>query len=258
MPSTYPNVISFSLWGSDKAYINGLYANIIAASQYYPNFKVVVFVHCDTLNYLKTLSMPGVDCIFYPVSLKPSWSGMFWRMLPILWPHSQYVLVRDLDSRLTLRESLAVNEWIASGLPFHIMRDHPFHAAPIMGGMFGADARSPLVKLAFKGVKNLILQSQYADENEYWQVDQDYLATKVYPAICQHAFVHDPFFARRDFPAPRIGLDFVGQAFDRSSDHCSSDQGYCDETEISLKAVLGFIDCQKFLENRFGIFSLPE
>jgi hypothetical protein len=32
----------------------------------------------------------------------------------------------------------AVNEWLNSSLPFHIMRDHPDHGTYILGGMWGA------------------------------------------------------------------------------------------------------------------------
>ncbi len=42
-------------------------------------------------------------------------------------------IVRDADSRLNVREKAAVDAWIASGRPFHVMRDHaasPPHADP--------------------------------------------------------------------------------------------------------------------------------
>jgi len=42
-------------------------------------------------------------------------------------------IVRDVDSRLNARERFAVEEWIVSGNPLHLMRDHPYHVAPIMG-----------------------------------------------------------------------------------------------------------------------------
>ena len=31
----------------------------------------------------------------------------------------------------------AVEEWIHSGKSFHIMRDHPYHSAVVLGGMWG-------------------------------------------------------------------------------------------------------------------------
>ena len=52
-------------------------------------------------------------------------------------PTVEFALVRDVDSRPTVRELLAVNEWVSSGLKFHTIRDHLQHRVPVMGGMFG-------------------------------------------------------------------------------------------------------------------------
>ena len=41
---------------------------------------------------------------------------------------SLVILSQRSDSRLTSREAAAVTEWLEeSGLPFHILRDHPGH-----------------------------------------------------------------------------------------------------------------------------------
>ena len=45
---------------------------------------------------------------------------------------------RDLDSRFGDRESAAVSEWLSSSnSSFHVMRDHPEHAVPMLGGAWG-------------------------------------------------------------------------------------------------------------------------
>ena len=49
---------------------------------------------------------------------------------------------RDLDSLITEREAAAVLEWQQpeyDNRPVHIMRDHPSHGVPILGGMWGVD-----------------------------------------------------------------------------------------------------------------------
>ena len=57
------------------------------------------------------------------------------------------LLPRDLDSRLSLREFSAVNEWLLhSAKPFHIMRDHFYHSQPIVGGMWGVRLDDPVVR----------------------------------------------------------------------------------------------------------------
>ena len=64
---------------------------------------------------------------------------MMWRFFPTLDPQVELVMSRDLDSRLTAREAAAVGEWLESNKTLHVMRDHPWHGVPIMGG--GWDSR---------------------------------------------------------------------------------------------------------------------
>ena len=51
-------------------------------------------------------------------------------------PHPQVDLFmsRDLDSAPTQREADAVQEWLRSGKTLHVMRDHPSHTFPMLGG----------------------------------------------------------------------------------------------------------------------------
>ena len=75
--------------------------------------------------------------------------GMLWRFLPVLDPTVDMMVSRDLDSRLTIREQTAVEDWLNTGLAFHVMRDNPHHGTEILGGMWGARMDSGLrTKLA--------------------------------------------------------------------------------------------------------------
>ena len=69
---------------------------------------------------------------------------MLWRFLPVLDPQVDVMVSRDLDSRLTTREQAAVQEWLHTGLAFHVMRDNPMHGTEILGGMWGARLDSGL------------------------------------------------------------------------------------------------------------------
>ena len=60
-------------------------------------------------------------------------------------------VVRDVDSRLNARDRIAVEEWIESKLPVHILRDHVNHCIVMNGGMWGA------VKDALPNMKELIM-----------------------------------------------------------------------------------------------------
>lgn len=62
---------------------------------------------------------------------------LFWCFLVSDDPTVSHFLCRDAFSRLNSREKAAVDAWIASGLPFHAMRDHIMHTDPMLAGMWG-------------------------------------------------------------------------------------------------------------------------
>ena len=49
-------------------------------------------------------------------------------------PQVDLFMSRDLDSAPTQREADAVQEWLRSGKTLHVMRDHPSHTFPMLGG----------------------------------------------------------------------------------------------------------------------------
>ena len=63
---------------------------------------------------------------------------MLYRFMVADDPAVERFIVRDLDGRPSIRELLAINDWIRSGRSFHTIRDHKWHSKPIMGGMWGA------------------------------------------------------------------------------------------------------------------------
>jgi len=67
--------------------------------------------HVEIMNYTKQEELYG------------SKVGMLWRFTVVADPTVDRFIVRDVDSRLNYRESIAVEEWIQSNKSFHIMRD---------------------------------------------------------------------------------------------------------------------------------------
>ena len=82
--------------------------------------------------------------------------GMLWRFLPLVDPQVSVMVSRDLDSRLTAREQAAVEEWLNTGLAFHVMRDNPQHGTEILGGMWGARMDSGLRTELGKAMSGLL------------------------------------------------------------------------------------------------------
>jgi hypothetical protein len=139
------NYISFSLWGQNPIYNIGAIRNAELAQTIYQNWEIVVF-HDETTPEETINTLRNLNVILKNMS-KSKMYGMFWRFLATEIPGSNYVIFRDTDSRIGLRERLAVDEWIQSGKTLHVMRDHPFHKIPcgnddlgILGGMWGIKA----------------------------------------------------------------------------------------------------------------------
>ena len=202
-------IISFSLWGSNPKYVIGAIRNAELAELVYPGWICRFYVDFQTIpstevqflsakTNVQILSMPGdMD----------GWKGMFARFLEVSDFENEVTIVRDCDSRLSQREADAVNEWLESPRLIHVMRDHPHHTAPILGGMWGAKQH------AIPNMKELIAQWNKEDR---WQTDQEFLRDVIWPQHYHKAMAHDDWnrfsgaVDSRFFPTPRDDNDFVG------------------------------------------------
>ena len=204
-------VISFSLWGDNTKYTIGAIKNANLTNEIYngwiSRFYCGKSVPEDILNQLKSI----YNCEVIIMDEEGDWSGMFWRFLPASESDIEVMLSRDCDSRLNLREKVAVDEWMKSYKSFHIMRDHPWHGTQILGGMWGV--KYPKLKR----MKEMI--EEYKKGN-FWQVDQNFLKEKIYSLIVNDCMSHDEFFNynshSRQFPTKREGQQFVGESFDEN------------------------------------------
>jgi hypothetical protein len=200
-------VIAFSLWGENLKYTIGAIENAKLAPQIYPGwicrFYVANDVPSDILQQLAT--MPQVELIY--MNEVGDWRGMLWRFYAADDPEVAIAIIRDTDSRLNLREQAAVDEWLASGMGIHIMRDSPLHHAAIMGGLWGA--RYGVLKGLGTQIKTF-LNNQPASRQGY-SVDQYFLGEVIYPKIQHNACVHDEFYEQHPFPTPRHNGEYVGE-----------------------------------------------
>ena len=130
------NVVAYSLWGDQPMYFVGALRNIELVNKFYPGFISRFYIDKNCRNDLiDTIKGDNVEVIL--VDPKGSFDGMFWRFWAAEDPDVDIFMSRDCDSRISEREVAAVNEWLKSDKDFHIMRDHPYHTVPILGGMWG-------------------------------------------------------------------------------------------------------------------------
>jgi hypothetical protein len=203
-------VISFSLWGNKPIYLVGAIRNAKLAQEFYPDFQCWFYVHeetvpIETINKLKEFN--NVKIIYKAGDLSKVKPAM-WRFEPFLDPEVELFMSRDVDTKILIREKLAVDEWINSDFLLHIMRDHPYHHFPIQAGMFGIK----------KSEIYFIDKINSFNQNDTKIYDQDFLRDIIYPLYKDNCIIHASFHKLegdkcRDFPINHDEDDyrFVGE-----------------------------------------------
>lgn len=203
-------IIAFSLWGNNPKYVVGAIKNAQLAQSIYPGWTCRFYIGNDVSdnNKAKILDFSNSEIVEMGDT---GWNGLFWRFFAA--DSDNIVISRDTDSRLNYREKAAVDEWLSSDADFHIMRDHPYHATAILGGMWGC--RNSVLK----GICQIISDYDKRDYNNKYQVDQNFLREIVYPIVRDRSITHDEFFTNLPFPnnaTKRTSTYFVGQVYDEN------------------------------------------
>ena len=181
------------------------------------------------------------------------WRSTFWRFYPASENDVDIVISRDTDSRLSLREKAAVDEWLASKKSFHVMRDHPDHGILILAGTCGIRGNLLL------SMKQLINNWEKSNEN-YYQVEQHFLCKVIYPLVKNDIFIHDEIYDNKPFPVIRKNYEFVGQVFDKNDNpvqkHIQDLKKYLDKN-ISLVQDIDNNDLNVYYKSEFD-FNIGE
>lgn len=209
-------IISFSLWGDNPTYTIGAIRNAELAKEIYPDWMCRYYVGKSTPSKTIQKLIEFDNTEVFIMNEPGNWTGMFWRFYAASDQNVDIMISRDTDSRLGKREKAAVDEWLASDKDFHIMRDHPYHATQILGGMWGV--RNKLLLGMTTAIK------EYT-KGDFWQVDQNFLKERVYPVIINNSITHDEFFDKKPFPTKRIPREFVGQAYDQHDNQLHPEHG---------------------------------
>jgi hypothetical protein len=206
------NYLSFSLWGDKPIYNVGAVRNAELWKVIYYDWQMVVYydktVPTETIHKLNNLGVTTVDMT------EKNLYGMFWRFFAVDLPNSEYCAFRDTDSRITMREKLAVDEWINCEKTLHVMRDHPAHYIPygndrlgILGGMWGI--KSDKINLT------KMIEEFSKDKKLSYGSDQTFLKT-IYSMFENDRKTHDDFFEKKPFPIKREYGRFVGDRIDEN------------------------------------------
>lgn len=136
-------------------------------------------------------------------------------------------VLRDVGSRLGLRDRAALDDWESSKLPFHVMRDHVTHTHAVMGGMWGA-VKGPHLAPIRSGLKAYSKGSRQAAASPASPGNSSavFLQEVVWPAMTSSKGIrqHDSYTCRQNswqavpgnitgFPIARAGAEFVGAQY---------------------------------------------
>jgi hypothetical protein len=131
-------IISFSLWGDNPLYTNGAIWNAQHSKEFYPDW-ICKFYYDETVlkNIIEKIGETGAELKL--MNKTTDVLGAHWRFHAMFDDcNIERFIVRDTDSKFSIREVKMVDEWIKSELPFHIIRDCKQHESTIMAGMWGA------------------------------------------------------------------------------------------------------------------------
>jgi len=199
--------VSFSLWGDNPIYNVGIIKNAELMDEYYPDWKMVVYY--DNTVPQKTIELLNEKNIITKYFSDNTIYGEFWRFFVLDISDCEYAIFRDADSRISLRESLAVKEWIESGKTLHVMRDHPYHKIPAGNNQMGILAGMWGIKNNVIPITEMIKNSSKSREHKYGS-DQAFLKS-VYNILINDRFTHDEFFEKKPFPILRENNRYIGE-----------------------------------------------
>ena len=215
-------VIAMSLYGTDAEFWFGAIENAVLVKRDWPTWSLRIY-HDNLVpdKMLRILRSLDVDLVPENTDVHAhDHVGHLWRFKVLGDANVTRYLVRDTDARLSKRDKRAVDEWIQSGLYFHVMRDHPQHVNEILAGMWGAVGgliRPQMLEPVMKSVAEVPFSE-----------DQVFLRDFVWPHVRNHTLTHDSYHctepkyrsaAWRPFPARRLApQDFLGNRYDYAND----------------------------------------
>jgi len=211
-------IISFSLWGSNPLYNVGAIHNIELAKKIFPDWVCRFYIDFDQTprDVIDQIITSGAEVVERHGNI--NCLASLWRFEVMFDESVDMFICRDADARLTLREKLAVDEWVDSDKSFNVMRDHPHHG-PDCHGMFGGmwGGKVSTTKQYKDKYYSWVNRNSYVGRGE----DQDFLHTHIWTdaknyMMCLDTYRNSPLLTgeERYFPLELIGNYHVGAIVD--------------------------------------------
>lgn len=217
------NIISFSLFGALPKYCETAVLNAQVAKDVYPNWTCRFYVDDSVPSHIKQRFIQAHAQVIEISQLAKGWRNAYpdfdgdlthipptlWRFLALDDDSVHRAIFRDADSLIWEQEALAVEEWVASGKYFHMMRDSHSHTELILAGMWGAVAGVLTQQQTF--AEQIIRYMQdFGDKNRHF-ADQFFLRDTQWATVKTSLIQHDSYFVflnAKPFPqVPQAVMD---------------------------------------------------
>lgn len=158
-------------------YYDGIIPNIELIKQYYPDYWVYIYVGNE---YLKErieplYNMSNIKVIHTGVS---GAENMMYRFFAIDDADVEVMHVRDLDSRIHVRDRWCIDKFMTSNHNAYTIRDNNQHGTDMMGGLWGCKRTNIHIKQIFDSSK-----IQLYKQKMVMGYDQDFLRNYIYPKL---------------------------------------------------------------------------
>jgi hypothetical protein len=186
-PPNGTNVISYSLWGPAPFYGYGAMINLVQSRTVYPGWSCRFYIDATVPKACAGfLRDNGADVRM--IEDEYPGVGLFQRFLVMNDRDVGRFLVRDCDARLSQAEADLVAQWIDSGKPFHVVRDHVLHNELMIGCLWAGrtDCGIDIVELMRR-------YFTFGPTAKYGH-DQRMLGLMLWPLIRKHCLVHDKYY----------------------------------------------------------------
>ena len=218
-------VIAMSLYGKDPKYTYGAIRNAQLTPVIYPGWKLRIYITNKTESQLipsrilQKLKSLGAELAV--VSGQLSLAPKYWRYLVMDDVNVKEFLIRDVHDRLTDRERVAVEKWLASKTTFHFIKDHPKHSkVSVPEGLWAANRQSLITALG-NSIRKVLSKGG------------DVLQSVIWPAVKGSLLCHDSVTCTtntlcKPFPVAKRnktthGLEYIGQIFNQYMDPADGD-----------------------------------
>lgn len=178
---------SFCIYGDLKKYCQGLVENLEMINEHYPDYYIYIYIYDNVPSqyieqYQKYHNVVLIKSDRYH---QPNMFDRFFLLEDE--PTIDIMIVRDTDSRVHQRDRFCIDHFIRSKFLCHTIRDHGYHHAHIMGGLWGLK-RNNFVQLK-------LLYKQYEKEQQnpnylQYRYDMNFLSSYFYKYIYDSLIVY--------------------------------------------------------------------